>query len=61
MLSDDKERQLPTEIMKNIDERQKARKEKNYELADRIRDELFQQGIILEDTKDGVRWKFKNY
>lgn len=52
-----KEESLPHEIMKKIEERQKARAAKNYELADRIRDELLNQGILLEDTKEGVRWK----
>jgi cysteinyl-tRNA synthetase len=48
---------LPEEIEKNIQEREKARQEKNYALADKIREDLLHQGIILEDTKDGVRWK----
>ena len=37
--------------------RQDARKEKNWALADRIRDELKEAGVALEDTKTGVRWK----
>ncbi len=37
--------------------REKAREEKNFKLADEIRNELAEQGIILEDTKAGVRWK----
>lgn len=45
------------DIQSRIAEREQARKEKNYALADQIRDELLNQGIILEDTKDGVRWK----
>ena len=53
----EEEELLPSEIMKKIEEREKARKERKYKLADRIRDELLQQGIVLEDTKDGVRWK----
>jgi len=48
---------LDEEIERLIQERQKARKEKNYALADKIRDELKQKGIILEDTPQGVRWK----
>ncbi len=48
---------LPEEIEKRIEEREKARKEKKYALADKIREDLLQHGIILEDTKDGVRWK----
>ncbi len=51
---------LTDEAKKKIEERQKARKEKNFALADRIREELLREGIILEDTKDGgVRWKIK--
>lgn len=48
---------LPEGIEKMIKEREKARREKKYALADRIREDLRHQGIILEDTKDGVRWK----
>ena len=40
-----------------INIRQDARKEKNWALADKIRDELKAAGIILEDTPNGVRWK----
>ncbi len=40
-----------------IDARQKARADKNFKLADEIRQELLQAGIVIEDTKDGVRWK----
>lgn len=48
---------LDEEIEKKIQERQEARKAKNFALADKIRDELKAQGIILEDTPSGVRWK----
>ena len=48
---------LDEEIEQKIKERQEARKNKNYALADKIRDELKAQGIILEDTPTGVRWK----
>ncbi len=40
-----------------INIRQDARKEKNWALADKIRDELKEVGVILEDTPNGVRWK----
>ena len=40
-----------------IEERQTARKEKNYARADEIRAELTAMGILLEDTKEGVKWK----
>jgi cysteinyl-tRNA synthetase len=49
--------ELEQEDRDKIKQREKARAEKNFELADRIRDELLQKGIILEDTKDGIRWK----
>ena len=48
---------LDEEIEHKIRERQQARKDKDYLLADKIRDELKSQGIILEDTPAGVRWK----
>lgn len=51
------EADLSQEIKKLIDEREKARKEKNFAKADKIRIELREKGIILEDTKEGVRWK----
>ena len=40
-----------------IAERNAAKKSKNFARADEIRKELAAQGIILEDTKDGIRWK----
>jgi cysteinyl-tRNA synthetase len=48
---------LETEVQKKIDERQKARAAKDFARADAIRRELLEMGLILEDTKDGVRWK----
>ncbi|WP_057979146.1 cysteine--tRNA ligase [Caloramator mitchellensis] len=48
---------IDEEIERLIEERQKARKEKNFALADKIRDDLKAMGIILEDTPQGVRWK----
>lgn len=48
---------LEDEIEMLIEERQKARKEKNWALSDKIRDELKARGIVLEDTPQGVRWK----
>src|SRR6185503_6243875 len=50
---------LDTEIQAMIDERQEARHRRDFARADEIRDELADRGIILEDTKDGVRWKRK--
>ena len=48
---------LDEEIEKLIEERQTARKEKNFKRADEIRDELADMGIILKDTREGVQWK----
>ena len=48
---------LDEEIEKLIEERQAARKAKNFARADEIRDLLTEKGIILEDTREGVRWK----
>jgi cysteinyl-tRNA synthetase len=42
-----------------VAEREEARRQRNFARSDEIRDELAGQGIILEDTKDGVRWKRK--
>ena len=50
---------LDSEIQSLIDERQEARRRRDFGRADEIRDELSRRGITLEDTKDGVRWKRK--
>lgn len=42
-----------------IAERQDARRHRNFARSDEIRDELAAKGIILEDTKDGMRWRRK--
>ncbi len=48
---------LDSEIEAMIQARQEARKAKNYALADEIRGKLSDMGIILEDTREGVKWK----
>ena len=48
---------LDEDIEALINERQAARKERNFARADEIRDELAARGIVLEDTREGVRWK----
>ena len=53
------QKNLDKEIEELIEKRQQARKEKNWALADQIRDELKEREIILEDTPQGVRWYFK--
>ena len=50
---------LDSEIQNLIDERQEARRRRDFRRGDEIRDELAGRGIVLEDTKDGVRWKRK--
>ena len=47
---------LDAQVEALIQQRQQARKEKNFALADQIRDQLKAQGILLEDTPQGVKW-----
>ena len=47
------------DILKKIDERKDAKKNKDYETADKIRSELDSQGIILNDTVNGTVWDIK--
>jgi cysteinyl-tRNA synthetase len=47
------------EILKRIEERNVARKEKNWKRADEIRGDLLSKGIVLEDTPSGTLWKIK--
>ena len=51
------EKELDKEIEELIEKRQQARREKNWTLADEIRDQLTEKGIIIEDTPQGVKWK----
>ncbi len=57
IIIDKKEEILDADIEAMIEKRQAARKERNFALADQIRDELLAKGIILEDTREGVKWK----
>jgi cysteinyl-tRNA synthetase len=50
---------LDEEVQTLIDQRQEARHRRDFARADQIRDELLHRGLVLEDTKDGVRWKRK--
>jgi cysteinyl-tRNA synthetase len=59
VFGESKDEMLDDEIQRLIDERQNARHRRDFARADEIRDELADRGIILEDTKDGVRWKQK--
>lgn len=57
ILQKSKKGSIEEDIEGMIEQRQKARSAKNWALADKIRDELKAEGIVLEDTSDGVRWK----
>ncbi len=57
LIVEKKEEILDSDIEALIAERQAARKEKNFKRADEIRDELLAKGIVLEDTREGVKWK----
>lgn len=57
LVVDKEEDILDEEIEKLIEERQTARKAKDFARADAIRDELLEKGIILKDTREGVQWK----
>jgi len=59
VLGDQRTEMLDSEVQAMIDERQEARRRRDFGRADEIRIELANRGIILEDTKDGVRWKRK--
>ena len=57
IITDRKQEILDGEIEALIQERQEARKARNFARADEIRDMLAKQGILLEDTREGVKWK----
>ena len=57
IITEKKEEMLDEDIEALIEERQAARKAKNFVRADEIRDMLAEKGIILEDTRAGVKWK----
>jgi len=59
VLGDQRTEMLDSQVQAMIDERQEARRRRDFARADEIRVELANRGIILEDTKDGVRWKRK--
>ena len=47
------------EILDKINERNKARDKKNYKLADKIRNELLDKGVLIEDKNGKTSWKLK--
>lgn len=57
LLVEKQEEMLDEEIEERIAARQEARKAKDFARADAIRDELLGMGIVLEDTREGVKWK----
>ncbi|MGN0413017.1 MAG: cysteine--tRNA ligase, partial [Lachnospiraceae bacterium] len=57
LIVEKKEELLDSDIEALIQERQDARKAKNFARADEIRNQLLEMGIVLEDTREGVKWK----
>ena len=57
IITEKKKEALDSEIEAMIEARQQARKSKNFALADEIRGKLLDMGIVLEDTREGVKWK----
>lgn len=55
ILTDEMPSQIPADVQTLVDERTKARAERDFARADELRDRLAQMGVILEDTKDGVK------
>ena len=57
LIAEKKEEMLDADIEALIEERQASRKARNFARADEIRNELLSKGIVLEDTREGVKWK----
>lgn len=60
LLQKQQKKTLDEDIEILIEQRQQARKEKNFALADKIRNDLKAKGIILEDTPQGVKWHYES-
>lgn len=58
ILYEEREKEADPEVLKLIEERQLARKNKDFAKSDEIRDELLKRGIALKDTPDGVKWSY---
>lgn len=48
--------ELEAYVLEKIEERKQAKKAKDFAKADAIRNELLEKGIVLEDTREGVKW-----
>lgn len=59
-LEKERDEELPPPLQALLEERERARKEKDYQKADAIRDELARQGVYLTDTPQGVRWEYRD-
>ena len=59
LIAEKKEELLPEDIEALIAQRQAARKAKDFAQADEIRNSLLEKGVVLEDTREGVKWKFE--
>lgn len=57
LIAEKKAEILDSEIEAMIEARQQARKNKDFAMADQIRGELLEKGIVLEDSREGVKWK----
>ncbi len=53
-INEQKEVEIPEEIVELVEKRKKAREEKNWELSDKIRDEIKEKGYVVKDTKEGM-------
>jgi cysteinyl-tRNA synthetase len=51
------EAEIDDKIRRLIEQRTQARKSRNFALADQIRDQIHELGYVIEDTKEGIRWK----
>ena len=57
IITEKKQETLDSEVEELIEQRQQARKDKNFARADEIRDKLLAMGIVLKDTREGVKWE----